>query len=151
NIEESCGLVVRPSIFTAKTEEYPLTRRMYFYTAGQPTHPLAGALLKYALSPRVQDVLKEAGFVDLEPESQGFAALGSRITHALNAPGEDFDMALMRQLIADLKPAQRVSITFRFASSGATLDNKALADVQRLRVLLETPAFGNKTVMLAGF
>jgi phosphate transport system substrate-binding protein len=151
NIEQSCGLVTRPSIFAAKTEEYPLTRRMYFYTTSQSSHPLAGALLKYALSPRVQDVLKEAGFVDLEPESQGFAALGSRITHALNAPGEDFDMALMRTLIADLKPAQRVSITFRFAASGATLDSKALADVQRLRTLLETPPFANKTVMLAGF
>lgn len=152
NIEQSCGLVTRPSIFTAKTEEYPLTRRMYFYTtAAQPTHPLAGALLKYALSPRAQEVLREAGFVDLEPESQGFAALGSRITHALNAPGEDFDMVLMRKLIADLKPAQRVSITFRFASATASLDSKALADVDRLRALLETPPFANKNVMLVGF
>lgn len=151
NIEESCGLVIRPSIFTAKTEEYPLTRRMYFYTAGQPAHPLARALLKYALSPRVQDVLREANFVDLEPESQGFTALGSRITHALNAPGEDFDMGLMRRLITDLKPARRVSITFRFASSDVTLDSKALADVQRLRALIGMPAFANKTIILAGF
>jgi phosphate transport system substrate-binding protein len=151
NIEQSCGLITRPSIFAAKTEEYPLTRRMYFYTAAQTPHPLAGALLKYALSPRVQDVLKEAGFVDLEPESQGFAALGSRITYALNAPGEDFDMALMRKLIADLKPAQRLSITFRFSSAGVMLDSKSLADVQRLRALLDTPAFANKSVMLAGF
>jgi phosphate transport system substrate-binding protein len=151
NIEQSCGLITRPSIFAAKTEEYPLTRRMYFYTAAKPTNPLAGALLKYSLSPRAQDVLKAAGFVDLEPESQGFSALGSRITYALAAPNEDFDMALMRKLIADLKPAQRVSITFRFAASGSALDSKALADVQRLRVLLETPEFANKTVMLAGF
>jgi phosphate transport system substrate-binding protein len=151
NIEQSCGLITRPSIFAAKTEEYPLTRRMYFYTAAQPTHPLANALLKHALSPRVQDVLKKAGLVDLEPESQGFAALGSRITYALNAPSEDFDMTLMRKLIADLKTAQRVSLTFRFASAGVMLDSKALADVQRLRVLLESPDFASKTVMLVGF
>src|SRR5262249_15465146 len=32
NVESSCGLITRPSVFTVKTEEYPLTRRLYLYT-----------------------------------------------------------------------------------------------------------------------
>ncbi len=64
NIEASCGLVTKPSIFTAKTEEYAMARRLYLYSKGQPKTPLARELLAFALSPAVQKVLKTSGFVD---------------------------------------------------------------------------------------
>jgi phosphate transport system substrate-binding protein len=151
NIESSCGLITRPSAFASKTEEYPLTHRMYFYTPGQSRNPLTRALIAHALSRAVQPVLKEANFVDQEPERLGFEAQTSRIAYALNAPVEDFNLGMMRHLINDLKTASRLSITFRFQSSSFALDNKALADVSRLRDLLATPEFKGKTIMLLGF
>ncbi|MGH8065943.1 MAG: phosphate ABC transporter substrate-binding/OmpA family protein [Candidatus Entotheonellia bacterium] len=151
NIESSCGLITRPSAFASKTEEYPMTHRMYFYTAGQSRNPLTRALVAHALSRAIQPVLKEANFVDQEPELLGFDAQTSRIAYALNAPTEDFNLATMRNLINDLKAASRLSITFRFQSSSYALDNKALADVGRLRDLLATPEYKGKTIMLIGF
>ncbi|MDZ4841146.1 MAG: OmpA family protein, partial [Hyphomicrobium aestuarii] len=53
--------------------------------------------------------------------------------------------------IADFKPAQRLTSTFRFDTASFALDTKALADVSRLRALLETPEYRGKTVMIAGF
>ena len=35
NIQTACGLITRPSRFAMKTEEYPLTRRLYLYTPGK--------------------------------------------------------------------------------------------------------------------
>ena len=151
NIESSCGLITRPSVFASKTEEYPLTHRMYFYTPGQSRNPLTRGLIAHGLSPAIQPVLKEANFVDQEPELLDFDAQTSRIAYALNAPIEDFNLAMMRDVINDLKAASRLSITFRFRSSSFALDNKALADVSRLRDLLATPAYKGKTVMLIGF
>lgn len=151
NVEASCGLITRPSVFTAKTEEYALSRRLYFYTKGQPKTPLARELLAHALSSGVQKALKSAGFVDQEPEALEFSAQTSRIAYALNAKGEDFDMNMMRGLISDLKPARRVSTTFRFQTNSFVLDTKAQADVARLRDLLTSPEYSGKTVMLAGF
>ncbi len=151
NIESACGLITRPSAFASKTEEYPLTHRMYFYTSGQSHNPLTRALVAHALSPAIQSVLQEAHFVDQEPELLGFDAQTSRIASALNAPSEDFNLATMRNLINDLKTASRLSITFRFQSSSFALDSKALADVSRLRDLLATPAYKGKTIMLIGF
>jgi phosphate transport system substrate-binding protein len=151
NIESACGLITRPSVFASKTEEYPLTHRMYFYTPGPSRNPLTRALVAHALSPAMQPVLKEANFVDQEPEVLGFDAQTSRIAYALNAPTKDFNLAMMRNLITDLKTASRLSITFRFQASSLALDTKALADVSRLRALLATPAYTGKTIMLIGF
>jgi phosphate transport system substrate-binding protein len=151
NIESSCGLITRPSVFASKTEEYPMTHRMYFYTPGQSRTPLTRALVAHALSPAIQPVLREANFVDQEPELLGFDEQTSRIAYALNAPTEDFNLAMMRNLINDLKTASRLSITFRFQSSSFALDNKALGDVIRLRDLLATPEYKEKTIMLIGF
>lgn len=151
NVEATCGLITRPSNFTAKTEEYPLMHRLHLYTPGQPRTALGRELLAFAMSPRMQPVLKEANFVDQEPEALEFTAQTSRIAYALNAQSEDFNMEMMRTLITELKGASRLSITFRFANADANLDNRSLADVARLRDLLLSPEYKSKKVTLLGF
>jgi phosphate transport system substrate-binding protein len=151
NVESSCGLITRPSVFTVKTEEYPLTRRLYLYTAGKPAHPHATGLLAYALSKQAQPVIADAHFVDQRPDSLGFDDQGGRIAYALNAPNEDFDIAQMRQLIADMNGARRLSITFRFRTGSFELDTKSRADVERLAELMRTQALRGKQVLLLGF
>lgn len=134
-----------------KTEEYPLARRLFLYTAGQPTNPLARGLLSFALSPAAQPVVRQNDFIDQSPETLDFQSQTTRIAYALNAAGADFDLNLMKTLISDFKPAQRLTSTFRFETASFALDNKALADVTRLRSLLEKPEYKGRTVMIAGF
>lgn len=151
NVESSCGLITRPSVFTVKTEEYPLTRRLYLYTVAKPAHPHATGLLTYALSKQAQPVIADANFVDQRPDSLGFDDQGGRIAYALNAPNEDFDITQMRQLIADMNGARRLSITFRFRTGSFDLDTKARADVDRLADLMRTSELRGKQVLLLGF
>jgi phosphate transport system substrate-binding protein len=151
NIATACGIIVQPTVFNLKTEEYPLSRRMYFYTAGEPKNPLARALLAFAMSPRLQPVLSEARFVDQEPAVLPFQAQTARIAAAVNAAQEKSDASLMRRLVQDLQASQRVSFTFRFASGTNNLDNRALEDTRRLLSMLRRPDMQGKTVILAGF
>jgi phosphate transport system substrate-binding protein len=151
NMESQCGLITKPSTFVAKTEEYPLTHRLHIYTVGQPKGGLARELLTFAMSPKMQSVLRDANFVDQAPELLDFQSQTSRIAYALNASGPDFDLTLMKTLIADLKPASRLTTTFRFDTANFALDSKAAGDVVRLRNLLEGPEYAGKTVVLAGF
>lgn len=151
NLEETCGLILKPSVFAIKADEYPLTRRLYLYTAAELKDPLAAGMLSYALSGPAQPVIRQAEFVDQGIEALDFGQQTNRIAYALNAQGEHFDMNLMRTLIADLKPARRLSITFRFQSASFTLDTKSQADVARLRDLLLQPDYADKTIMLVGF
>jgi len=151
NIEASCGLIFKPSIFAMKTEEYPLSRRLYLYTVGEPKDPTTRGLLAFALSQSAQPIIGQNDFVDQAPESVDFQSQTARIAYALNAAGADFDLNLMKALIADLKPASRLSTTFRFETADYSLDSKASSDIGRLREILDGGVYRGKTVVLAGF
>ena len=151
NIESPCGLVSVPTTFSTKTEEFPMARRLYFYTRGRPQNRLAQELLDFALSAEGQGVLKSANFVDQSPELLGFREQGTRIAYALNVPAEDFDFAMMRQLITDITDARRLTTTFRFESASARLDTKAVQDVGRLASFLAQDAYRDKRIALLGF
>lgn len=151
NVTTSCGIIVQPNVFNIKTEEYPLSRRMFFYTNGEPANPLARSLLAFAMSPKLQPILREAKFVDQDPSVLPFQAQTARIAAAVNTAQDKADANLMRRLVKDLQSSQRVSFTFRFASGTTGLDNRALEDVRRLRTMLVRPDMQGKTVILAGF
>ena len=151
NIVSTCGLIAPPSTFNIKTEEYPLSRRLFLYTAGEPRDRVARDILAFALSPDAQPVVKQSDFIDQVPETASYELQAGRIAFALNAQPENFDPALMNAFISDVKPAQRLSVTFRFRSGSSVLDNKALADAKRLVDLLKSDAYKNKSVLLAGF
>jgi len=151
NIEQSCGLISKPSVFTAKTEEFPLARRLYFYTKGEPRSRIARELLAFAISPRAQEALTNAKFVDQAPELLPFREQGGRIAYALNAQDEDFRLDVMRNLLSEISPASRLSTTFRFALGSAFLDSKAQEDVRRLAQELRKPLYRDRTVLLFGF
>lgn len=151
NIETSCGLVSPPSIFSIKTEEYPLSRRLFLYTKGEPKSALARGILEFALSPKAQPIIKAADFIDQVPETIAYDAQAARFAQALNATAEDFDERLMAALMTDVKARERLSTTFRFQTGSFTLDNKALGDIARLRDVLAGGRFKGKSLILAGF
>lgn len=151
NMETSCGLITPPSIFAIKTEEYPLSRRLYLYTAGKPKQPLAAGLLDFALSAEAQPAIKDADFIDQAAEFISFGQQGSRVAYALNAPQGDFDLGLMRTFLTDLKGAERLSYTFRFTTGSFFLDNKSKQDVELLSELMTSSKLRNKSVKLIGF
>ncbi|MGB0411786.1 MAG: substrate-binding domain-containing protein, partial [Pikeienuella sp.] len=63
-LETTCGLVIEPSEFNVKTEEYPLSRRLFLYTTGASLAPSAKGLLEFALSDEAQGQIADLGFVN---------------------------------------------------------------------------------------
>ena len=152
DIATACSIVVKPTSFAIKAEEYPLARRLYLYTAGAPTEATARELLGYAASDRAQAVIRDSQFIDQSVERAAFRDESRRLNRMLELPGvPDADRQRLRALVAGLLEGQRLSITFRFAPNSATLDAKARQDVVRLRQLLKSPEVAGKTIQLIGF
>jgi phosphate transport system substrate-binding protein len=149
-ISSACGIVSNPDTFSVKTEEYPLSRRLYLYTNASLS-ALGGKLLDYALSDKAQDAISEAGFVNQGVDLQSFERQTNRLAPALLVPDADFKFAYMRDLVNDLKSARRLSVNFRFPKNTAVLDEKARQDIPRLARFLKSNNAKFKEVLLLGF
>ncbi|ADP70618.1 OmpA/MotB domain protein [Rhodomicrobium vannielii ATCC 17100] len=148
SVASNCGIVSTPDVFSVKTEEYPLSRRLYLYSG--KAGPLGDKLIAYALSDKAQDIISEAGFINQHIDLQTFDQQAGRVWPAFLVAEKDFSFALMRDLTADVKSGKRLSVNFRFHRNSAVLDDKAMQDVPRLARFLKSDANG-KDLLLLGF
>jgi phosphate transport system substrate-binding protein len=152
DIVTPCGIVAKPTPFAVKAEEYPLGRRIYLYTAGQPAQPAAQELVRFVVSRRAQEIIRDAAFIDQSIESTPFLDQKPRIDAGLQPPGTiAYAADQVRQFVGEVGQARRLSVTFRFAMGDTRLDAKARGDLGRLAELLKSPEMSGKTVVFAGF
>jgi phosphate transport system substrate-binding protein len=151
NIAGSCGMNSAPTPFNVKSEEYPLSRRLYLYTTNATSAPQAMKLVEFSLSDAAQDAVTQSGYIDQSPDYLEFSMQADRIASSLNVPDTDFVLKDMRGLMNEIRSARRMSTTFRFQSNSFQLDEKAQQDVKRLARLLTAPVLRNKQILLAGF
>ncbi|ODT29866.1 MAG: hypothetical protein ABS54_04000 [Hyphomicrobium sp. SCN 65-11] len=153
DIATECGITSKPTTFNVKSEEYPLSRRLFLYTKPLANGTVPANVLRYALSMDARPSILAAGYIDQEFEWLDKGEHMLRFAKSLALSDPDIDAALLKQLAGDLQAYSRMSTTFRFDSNSATLDNKSIADVQRLarfvRFLVETRQ--SRTIILAGF
>ena len=141
--------------FLIKTDEYPLTRRLYMYSnPGKPLSAASRAYLAYVLSGEGQTSVGMKGFATLIPSSAPETYTASRLdsmsdtqdgghTHILPADVRSFEQAVDN--------AARFSITFRFQASTSALDSRAEADLGRLAEAMALPENQGRPVVLIGF
>lgn len=150
-----CGIAVGPDTFRVKADEYPLSRRLYFYSHPSRTpSPETAAFLAFAQTADGQRVVARSGAVDLLPAPSDTDYANARRYSA----GNSLDGGRTRIRMNDLRAldeatsgAARLSITFRFQPGSDALDNRAVADLRRLADTLRSPAFAKATVTLVGF
>jgi phosphate transport system substrate-binding protein len=149
-VRNECGILSAPTHFNVKTEEYPLSRRLYLYTtpAESPAH--ANRLVDFALSEEATPYIEGNGFVSLAPESQGIGNQGVRLAHAITS-SEEFSLELLREMLLDLDGAERLSTTFRFTPGSSELTSKSEADARKLAEDLAAGVYDGREVMLVGF
>ncbi|MEO1776122.1 MAG: phosphate ABC transporter substrate-binding/OmpA family protein [Pseudomonadota bacterium] len=145
-----CGIVTEATTFSMKTEEYPLSRRLYLYSNPSVDNQHAEDLVEFALSEDAQPLVEEAGFVSLATETRGLAEEGERIIYTMTS-GEEFSFPLMQQMLADLRGAERMSLAFRFTPGSSRLDTRSLAEVRRLAEKIAAGEFVGREIVLAGF
>lgn len=144
----ACGMRFEPSDFAVKTEEYPLARRLYLYTAGEPANVQAKGLVNFALSDQAQAIITEEGFINQGINLQQ-GDNGKRLSAAVKMPIEDQNK--FKELSMQMDKSTRASVAFRFRSGSYELDNKAKTDIGRFARYLSKPENANKQFMLLGF
>ena len=151
NLELPCGIIIEPNDFNVKTEEYPLSRRLFLYTTGEPLPQQARGFLDYALSDDAQIEIADIGFVNQSVSSLSLNSQGRRIAEAFIQPRDPEALRLMRDMALELLDAERLSTTFRFQQNSSVLDVKSEGDLKRLARHIESGALQGKEVVLIGF
>jgi len=132
SIEGVCGLVSNPTDFNIKTEEYPLTRRLYAYTTNERLPLHVNGFLDFATSEAAQTAIASAGFVDQGITSSTIDEQGMRFASAIIANTSPLSLRQLRIMTNDMLSSERLSTTFRFETGAARLDTRALDDIVRL-------------------
>lgn len=133
-VAEGDAPAMLPERALVASEDYPLSRRLYFYLPANPK-PQAKALADFAQSPAGQAIVAQQGFVSQQINAQPVAPLA--------------DMPPRYRALA--QQAQRLSVNFRFQEGSASLDTKALRDVQRVADYLRQAGKLNGKAVLVGF
>ncbi|WP_414704765.1 substrate-binding domain-containing protein [Pseudomonas coleopterorum] len=134
-IVDGASQPMAPTVSLIATQDYPLSRRLYLYSAPTRPSPWADALIAFAQSEAGQGIVASQGFV-------------AQTVKAMSVPTSPDMPLLYRQLARD---GLRLSVSFRFAEGSATLDNKALADVVRVQDYLGRHGLLQKKTTLVGF
>ena len=133
-VAEGDAPAMLPERALVASEDYPLSRRLYFYLPANPK-PQARALADFAQSPAGQAIVAQQGFVSQQIKALAVAPLA--------------DMPPRYRTLA--QRAQRLSVNFRFQEGSASLDNKALRDVQRVAEYLRQAGKLQSKAVLVGF
>lgn len=147
----TCGLTAEPTVFSVKSEEYPLARRLFLFARDDRLPDEAKAIIDYSRSFSGQANVAEVGLVDQRVATRGLADLGGRLATALVEARDVEGVVQLRNMALELIDADQLSTTLRFRSASAQLDSKALQDVERLARLFASPEYADRQVLLAGF
>lgn len=124
-----------PSKDLIATEDYPLARRLYFYSSETQENLLAQNFLAFAHSDAGQKLVEDNGFISQVVSAMPVAVADSMPQH-------------YQQLARE---AQRLSVNFRFKEGSAQLDNKAERDLERVLVYLRKHNKTRNKLVLVGF
>lgn len=151
SLRSVCGQVSTPSNFSIKTEEYPMSRRMFMYVNGGQLPEKVAEFMDFVTSKDAQSIVERAGFVSQSVSQASLNDQGRRLAHALLAERDGASLELLQEMIVGLLDAERMSLTFRFKSGSVTPDNRAVVDIDRLADMIRRGDFEGKRLMIIGF
>ena len=128
-VSDGVALPLIPSELTVATEDYPLSRRLYFYTpAAAKRKPVVSDFLAFVHSNAGQSIVARTGYVAQALYAMSLDAADGRLTGLL-----------------------RLNLNIRFEDGSSALDNKSKLDVQRLAAFLAAAEHRESRITLVGF
>jgi phosphate transport system substrate-binding protein len=124
-----------PTRFTIATEDYLLSRRLYFYHSATLDHPMARDFIEFVLSDEGQEIVSDSGFIKQSVEVQ-------KVVIPENSPAEYQTLA---------NGAERLSLSLRFTGEQDRLDGKAERDLGRIFKAIERPRLKGHVLSLVAF
>jgi phosphate transport system substrate-binding protein len=133
-IGEGDATPVAPTEIAISTEDYPLTRRLFFYTGATQSN-VVRRFTDYVASPNGQAAVEAAGFVPLTIKAESMTVP--------NTASSKF-----RAMVGG---ASRLSVDFRFRPGSTALDSRGARDLERLVAYLRAQHASADRLILAGF
>jgi len=134
-VSDGSAKALKPNKLTVATEDYALSRRLFMYTDDDNLPHFVAEFMEFVAHNDGQQVVADTGFVSQE--------LKAVIPEFYSELPQDF-----RSITSDSK---RLTINFRFHEGSAKLDNKAMADIERLVEYLQEHESRGKDLVLIGF
>lgn len=131
-ISDGPAQAFKPSQLTVATEDYALSRRLFFYTHSAPSNSYVQEFMRFAQGIKGQAIVRSEGFISQNVESM------------VTAKAED----MPEDYVELVQGAKRLSVNFRFQEGSAQLDNKALMDIQRLAYFVREQNPNSKLVLI---
>jgi phosphate transport system substrate-binding protein len=124
-----------PTKTAIATEDYALSRRLFFYTAARPANPEVADFIAFAQSDSGQARVEECGFV----------------AQNLRAARPPLPAGAPPAYAEEVRDAVRLSVDFRFRPGSAELDGKARDDLARLARFVDQERLRPCQLKLLGF
>ena len=150
SLVSECGIGTSPDVFSVKTEEYAMFRRLYMYNRSDVESAQTDEFLNFAKSDAASISIQQAGFIDLSVERVAQGPESPRAQRLTDSSADKFEQEIIDDLLAQLELHDRLSSTFRFRTGSANLDPRAEIDLIRLLTYLEGLPQGSE-VTLVGF
>lgn len=147
----ACGMDFAATRQSLKTEDYPLAMPLFLYTPARRLPKTAREFLAFLRSPAAQRVVRRVGFVDQQVGEVGIERQGQRLANAIALAGEETPLDELQRMVNVLRPAKRLTVTFRFETGSTKLDAQSRGNVVLLARLLEAGYFGGRELMFVGF
>ena len=147
----SCGIEVKPTLFTLKTQEYPLSQQLHIIHMGGEQTEMTKDFLQFLNTDEAQMAVDHAGFVNTSIAEQELLGRWGRLLNSVYADQENTRSSETRAFINDFRDARRLSSTFRFNFADSELDNENAADIAHLSDYIRANYAPNIVVIVAGF
>jgi outer membrane protein OmpA-like peptidoglycan-associated protein len=125
-----------PSPSTIATEDYRYSKRVFGHSSKQRTSA-AAKFMKFVLSDKGQEIVAQAGYIDMRPNGIPYPKPPQYVEDAVGAE--------------KILGAYKINSNFRFALDSSNLDIKALGDVARIKDSLSLHLNSKKICLLVGF
>ena len=143
-----CDAIHSPTAFSVKTEEYPLSRRLYMYknTSADPAD--VEAFTDFVVG-EGQEQVEKHGFVDLNlGVRSGWEAVDA-LANIQFMPHQNGPV--VRDYVLTVRDMDRLSATFHFVTGSSNLDARSVDDMGRLVEWMNLPENADRTLVFAGF
>lgn len=149
-IVSECGIATEPDAFSAKTEEYPLQRRLYLYNRADNLSDAGRQFIRFAMSEDADGVIAKSGFIDLGVLRRPQEMDGQRARMLLDSKADAYEGGYMRAMLSQMIDYDRLSTTFRFRTGSSKLDERGQVDLERLVDYLERQGASTE-ILFVGF
>jgi phosphate transport system substrate-binding protein len=115
-VSDGFGKALKPNELSISTEDYALSRRLYFYTDDEPKNSYVKEFVAFVEGMSGQTSVAKNGFI------------AQRVEAVVPPAYQDLPADFKKMTSSE----QRLTVNFRFKQGSAKLDNRALRDVERL-------------------